>query len=123
MNHGVMKLKIIRKFILGTAFEHTWKDLGLNDDDLRRLQTDLLENPKAGSVIRGTGRMRKLRFAYENRGKSGSSRVCYVDFEDKEIIYLLAMFSKNQQENLTKAECNILKKKIDMLEKKSVRGK
>ena len=67
--------------------------------------------------------MRKLRFAYENRGKSGSSRVCYVDFEDKEIIYLLAMFSKNQQENLTKAECNILKKKIDMLEKKSVRGK
>lgn len=57
-----------------------------------------------------------MRFAFEHRGKSGSTRICYVDFEVKEVIYLLAVFAKNEQENLTKEERNILKKKIDILE-------
>lgn len=39
-----------------------------------------------------------------------------MDFESKEIIYLLAAFAKNEKENLSKAERNILKKKIDLLE-------
>ena len=66
--------------------------------------------------MRGTGRLRKMRFAFEHRGKSGSIRICYVDFEQLEIIYLLAIFPKNEQENLSQAERNILKKKIDILE-------
>ena len=41
------------------------------------LQTILLKNPKAGSVIRGTGRLRKMRFSYDNRGKSHCARVCH----------------------------------------------
>jgi len=107
---------IKRKFILGTAFEKEWTNLKLKDDDLRRLQRDLLSNPKTGPVMRGTGRLRKMRFAFEHRGKSGSIRICYVDFEKLEIIYLLAIFPKNEQENLSQAERNILKKKIDILE-------
>ena len=75
-----------------------------------------LKRPKGGEVIRGTGRLRKMRFAFDDRGKSGSTRVCYVDFVVKEVIYLLAVFAKNEQENLSKAERNILKKKIDILE-------
>ena len=113
----VIILKLTREFILGTAFEKSWKDLKLTDEDLKRLQEQLLENPKIGDVIRGTGRLRKMRFAFENRGKSGSARVCYVDFVVQEVIYLLAVFAKNEQENLTPAECNALKKKIDILEK------
>lgn len=57
-----------------------------------------------------------MRFAFEGRGKSGSTRVCYVDFEIKETIYLLAVFTKNELENLTKEERNHLKKQIDILE-------
>lgn len=110
-------MQITRKFILGTAFERSWKSLGFQDDDLRRLQHGLLENPKAGEVIRGTGRLRKYRFAFEHRGKSGGVRVCYVDFEDTQTIYLLAVFAKNEQENLSKSERNALKKKIDILER------
>ncbi len=108
---------ITRICILGSAFELSWKALGFQDNDLRRLQHDLLENPKAGDVIRGTGRLRKYLFAFKRRGKSGSTRVCYVDFEEKQTVYLLAVFAKNEQENLSKSERNILKKKIDILEK------
>ncbi|MCI7199995.1 MAG: type II toxin-antitoxin system RelE/ParE family toxin [Megasphaera elsdenii] len=80
------------------------------------MENQLLQNPKIGAVIRGTGKMRKMRFAFEGRGKSGSTRVCYVDFEIKETIYLLAVFAKNELENLTKEERNHLKKQIDILE-------
>lgn len=109
-------MKLTRKFIMGSEFEKGWKALHLDDDDLSRLQKELLENPKSGEVIRGTGRLRKMRFAFDDRGKSGSTRVCYVDFVVKEVIYLLVVFAKNEQENLSKAERNILKKKIDILE-------
>lgn len=113
----MLALKITRKFILGSTFEKGWRELGLTDDDLRRLQKELLKDPKVGDVMQGTGRLRKMRFSFEDRGKSGSTRICYVDFESKEVIYLLAVFAKNQKENLSKSERNILKKKIDILEK------
>lgn len=111
-------LKLSRIFVQPTIFLREWKRLNFTDEDLRRLEYELLQNPKLGDVIPGTGRLRKMRFAYEHRGKSGSVRVCYVDFEEHERIYLFAVFAKNEQENLSPAECNILKKKIDQLEKK-----
>ena len=109
-------MKIERMFIQSSQFSRMWKTLGFSDEDLRRLETTLLENPKAGSVIVGTGRLRKIRFAFPHQGKSGGVRVCYVDFEEKGICYLLALFAKNEQENLTADERNILKTKIDLLD-------
>ena len=109
-------LEIKREFIQTSVFTCEWEGLGFNDTDLRRLENELLQNPKVGKVIQGTGRMRKMRFAFKGRGKSGSTRVCYVDFEIKETIFLLAVFAKNELENLSQAERNILKKQIDELE-------
>ena len=55
----------------------------MNDDDLKRLQTELLLHPDLGDIMQGTGGVRKLRFAYEHRGKSGSVRVVYAEqFEE-----------------------------------------
>ena len=49
-------------------------------------ELELLKNPQIGPVIRGTGRLRKMRFAFPNGGKSGSVRVCYVDFVIQEAL-------------------------------------
>ena len=103
--------------IQATVFLKEWKRLHFTDKDLRRLEYVLLQHPKLGNVIQGTGRLRKMRFPYEHRGKSGSVRICYVDFEEYERIYLFAVFAKNEQENLSSAECTILKKQIEQLEK------
>ena len=105
-------------FVYDKKFLQTWSELGFTDDDLRRLEQTLLRDPKVGNVIVGTGRLRKLRFGFQNRGKSGSVRVCYVDFEQFGLCYLLVVFAKNEQENLSNAECNALKTLIDALEKK-----
>lgn len=69
-----------RIFVELPMFRTRWKAMGLDDTDLLRLQQELLENPKVGSVMQETGGIRKMRFAFESRGKSGSSRVIYIDF-------------------------------------------
>lgn len=105
-----------RTFIETTIFTKQWKELGFNEEDLRLLQNQIMENPKIGNVIPGTGRLRKMRFAFENRGKSGSTRVCYVDFAILETVYLMAVYQKNEKENLSKKECNDIKRIIEQIE-------
>ena len=78
-------------------FDRRWKDMGLNDDDLRRLENQILQDPEAGVLMQGTGGLRKIRFAFENRGKSGSSRVCYVDIVVKETVFFITAYAKNKK--------------------------
>ena len=59
-----------RTFVMLPEFDKQWANLGLTDKDLNRLQLELLENPQKGDVIQGTGGLRKLRFAFENRAAS-----------------------------------------------------
>ena len=105
-----------RVFVELPSFRSAWKSLGLTDRDLRRLQEELLAGPQLGNVIQGTGGIRKMRFAFENQGKSGSVRVIYVDFAVYEKLYLLTAYPKSEKDNLTKAERNELKKLVEILE-------
>ena len=107
-----------RTFIQTDEFIKNWERLGLTDDDLRRLELEIMKNPQVGPVIQGTGKLRKMRFTFENKGKSGSSRVCYVDFLIHETVYLITVYPKNEKDNLSKAERNEIKKFIDILEKR-----
>ena len=105
-----------RTFIQTNEFVRNWERLGFTDDDLRKLELELLQKPCVGSVIKGTGKLRKMRFAFQNRGKRGSVRICYVDFAPYKAIYLITVYPKNEKDNLTKEECNEIKKLIELLE-------
>lgn len=105
-----------RKFVMMPVFDKQWREMGLDDDDLQRLQIELINNPQIGKVIKGTGKLRKMRFALPNRGKSGSSRVLYVDFVLAETIYLIFAYPKNEKDNLSDKERNEIKKLIEKLE-------
>lgn len=105
-----------RTFIILPEFDKCWKSMGLTDEDLRRLENEILKDPEAAPVMRETGGLRKMRFAFENRGKSGSARVCYVDFIVKETVFLITAYPKNEKENLSKAERSSIRKVIEILE-------
>ena len=105
-----------RLFVELPIFRSKWEKLGLTDKDLLRLQTELLADPKVGDVMKGTGGIRKMRFAFEKRGKSGSVRVIYIDFEVHEKIFLITAYTKNEKDNLSDAECNELKQLVKILE-------
>ena len=107
---------LTREFVITHEFDKNWKAMGLTDKDLRSLQEELILNPSKGDLMQGTGGLRKLRIALEGRGKSGSARVCYVDFVVYEKIYLITAYPKNEKENLSKAERNAIAKMIAQLE-------
>ncbi len=102
-----MKLTLVQ---VGT-FVNKFKRLGLTDEDLQALEQQIMENPDAGVVMTGTGGVRKIRFAPPswNTGSSGATRVCYALFATINTVYLLTMFGKNQQANLTAEEKQIVK--------------
>lgn len=104
-----------RTFIEVPIFTKRWKELGLNDNNLRELQNILLENPKSGDVIQGTGGLRKIRIPMQGRGKSGGGRVIYVDIEIKEVIYLVNVYTKNEKDDLTEDEKKAFKAVVKML--------
>ena len=104
-----------RTFIEVPIFIKKWKELGLTDENLRELQNILLENPKAGSVIQGTGGLRKIRIPMEEKGKRGGARVLYVDIELKESIYFVNVYSKNEKEDLTEDEKKAFKAVVKIL--------
>lgn len=105
-----------RTFIQTKEFSNNWDHLGLDDDNLRKLEYDIMINPDKYPVIQGTGGLRKARFAFRNQGKSGGVRVCYVDFVMKETIYLITVYPKSEKDNLSQAEKNQIKKLISILE-------
>ena len=115
-----MDLSMIgRTFIELPLFSRRWAEIGLGEDELLALQIMLLKDPTSGPVIEGTGGIRKVRFPLEHRGKSHGVRVCYTDFEEFEVTYLITAFTKKEQENLTDDEKKTLKKLVKTLKEEA----
>jgi RelE toxin of RelE / RelB toxin-antitoxin system len=64
----------------------------------------LAADPRCGVVIPGGGGIRKVRFGFGGRGKSGGARVMYVYGGDDVPIFLLAVFAKNEKSDLAAKE-------------------
>jgi hypothetical protein len=102
-----------REFAYFKIFDKNWNKLGLDDSDLVELEQMILENPDVGSVIPSAGGLRKMRFSFPHRGKSGSARVLYVDFVFYERVVLMNVYGKNEQDTLTDKQKQEYKMLID----------
>jgi hypothetical protein len=102
-------------FVQLRVFTSDFGDLGLGDVELRALENELLNRPDVGRIIPGAGGMRKMRFAPPSwhRGKSGSVRVCYAHFPEVAALYLLAIYSKHDAEDLSQADKNYFRKVLE----------
>jgi hypothetical protein len=77
----------------------------------------LTRRPKAGALMPDTGGLRKYIHAKEGQGKSGGYRVICYYYDDKNPLFLVAAFEKNEKDNLSKEEKNELKKFVQVLKK------
>lgn len=82
-------------------FPATATRIGLTEDERVAVTVFLAENREAGDLIPGTGGLRKLRWPGRSKGKSGGYRVIYYFFNESVPLYLLAIYPKNQQIDLT----------------------
>ena len=58
-------------------------------------------NPEAGSVIRGSGGVRKARWVREGTGKSGGVRIIYLARNEVGEVYLLTLYTKSESESIS----------------------
>ena len=89
----------------------------LSSIDYECFKSSLGENPEAGPMIAGTGGVRKIRLKTLLKGKRSGFRVCYYYLVGQKI-YLLLIYAKNEQENLSLEEKKQLKAIV-----KSFRGR
>lgn len=90
----------------------------LKKEDFEDFKKSLAENPEQGDMIAGTGGIRKVRLKSATKGKSGGFRVCYLYIEDRLILFLLFIYAKNEQENLSQSEKVELKQLADSIKRR-----
>jgi len=87
----------------------------LSEVERKELIDFLALNPNSGTLIKGTGGIRKLRWSRGGKGKSGGVRVVYFYFDKDMPLYLLTVFGKGEKENLSKSERNDLGKLVRLI--------
>ena len=97
-------------FVELPAFNRNRPDY-LTDEDYRLFQTALLESPNLGDVIQGTGGLRKVRWADQNRnkGKRGGIRVIYYWYSGGAEFWLFTIYDKDQAIDISPDQKRTLK--------------
>jgi len=84
----------------------------LPDDEYRKLQAALSNNPQLGPLIRGGGGLRKVRWGVPGKGKSGGIRVIYYWVAPKNQLLMLVAYAKSERDDLTQAQLAVLRKLV-----------
>jgi mRNA-degrading endonuclease RelE of RelBE toxin-antitoxin system len=69
----------------------------LTDDEYSDLQNFLFKYPDAGKIVRGSGGVRKLRWAVSGKGKSGGIRLIYYWRKHEDEVWLLTVYGKSER--------------------------
>ena len=85
----------------------------LSDDEYARLQRKLMQDPEAGAVIRGSGGIRKLRWAAAGRGKRSGYRVIYFVRRPKGVIWMRTIHPKNVSDTIPARVLKQVREEID----------
>jgi hypothetical protein len=85
----------------------------VDDDEYRAFQLALILRPDLGPVMRGSGGLRKVRWAVSGRGKRGGVRIIYYWDPTTTSFYCLYLYPKNEQEDLTAAQLRALRSIVE----------
>lgn len=85
----------------------------LSDEEYRALQNYLLMHPDSGDVIPGAGGLRKIRWIIKGRGKRKGIRIIYFRKVNKQQIYLLTIYAKNEMKDITSDQKKLLRQLIE----------
>jgi hypothetical protein len=100
------------KFIETTIFTRQIQEI-MVDEEYRLMQETLLARPEIGRIITGSGCIRKMRWFSQELGKRGGSRVIYYWAVNDETLFMLMVYGKSKQENLTQSQVQTLKRMVE----------
>ena len=85
----------------------------LTADEHRKVQAALVNRPNLGSLIEGSGGLRKLRWGVHGRGKRGGVRIIYYWAAGQERLLMLFVYAKTVRDDLTSTQLKILRKIVE----------
>jgi len=98
-------------FLEAPPFERI-REQYLDDDQYQLLQAALMANPEAGSLISGSGGLRKVRWAVDGKGKRGSLRAIYYWVTRDSHILFLTLYHKSEMADLAQKDIKALAKLV-----------
>ena len=84
----------------------------LDDERYRQLQIALILRPEQGPVIKGSGGLRKIRWATSGGGKRGGLRVIYYWAPSEQAFYMVYAYTKAEQGDLTPTQTRQLSRLV-----------
>jgi mRNA-degrading endonuclease RelE of RelBE toxin-antitoxin system len=81
----------------------------LPDEEYRKIQLALVLRPEAGKIIPSSGGLRRIRWKINGSGKRGGLRLIYFWDVPEETIYMLLVYKKSKQEDLTPNQLKTLR--------------
>lgn len=90
----------------------TIRDKYFSDGEYHLLQLFLMANPGAGSVIPGSGGVRKLRWGAEGKGKRGGLRVVYFWIASDSRVFFITVYRKSEVSDLSPGAIKQIRKLI-----------
>ncbi|MGH7578499.1 MAG: type II toxin-antitoxin system RelE/ParE family toxin [Longimicrobiales bacterium] len=103
------------EFVWLPSFERSAEGL-LAEEDRRKLELLLIENPARGATVAGAGGVRKLRIAVPGRGKRFGARVIYYFRSSKARFYMIAVYGKAAKKDLTPGDKAAISKLVRDME-------
>ncbi len=85
----------------------------LSADEYRELQVALLLRPEMGSIIPGSGGLRKIHWGERGRARGGSVRVIYYCAEAQMQIVMLLAYTRNEADSLAPNQLQVLRRIIE----------
>lgn len=85
------------------------------DDEKKEFVDFIAVNPLAGAEIQGTGGLRKVRWTRAGMGKRGGARVIYYYYDNDAPLFLFAVYTKAEKDDLSAAEKKILRQLVDVI--------
>lgn len=79
------------------------------------MQEAIATNPEAHPIVPATGVVRKARWGRQGKGKSGGVRVIYYYLVSDTAVYMLSVYSKNEQSDMTAADRKAAKRFVEAL--------
>ena len=94
----------------------------LSEADRMEMEASIVADPRSGTLLRGTGGIRKLRWGMSGRGKRGGIRTIYFHHAGPKTIYMLTAYAKTEREDLTPADRKALSRLVAAIKKEETDG-
>ena len=88
---------------------------GMSEAERGELVDFLARNPLAGDLVRGTGGLRKIRWARPGEGKRGGYRAIFYYYDEDVPIFAFLVYGKNQQADIPEDAKKAAAKKVEQI--------